>query len=295
MKIIDATAKPHSYQTYQMHRNTNKTKHSSKRKIKKKRHYPKLLWSVAIFFIIFTLITGKSGNLLDRIKNHIVSSRGTPRLELYAKQHGLLFSDYPQKLMELYERNPETKQFVFEYPLKKDNPPSPTLDSINTSSVPLFLQRDQRWGYEQYSGVLFGLTGCGPTCLSMVSVYLTGDTTMIPIAMGQFSESHGYASKGNGSSWTLFSEGGIKLGFDVTEIPLVEKRIVDNLNVGNPIVVAMGPGDFTTTGHFIVLTGYENGKMKVNDPNSRKNSENLWDFSKIKGQLRNLWVFRTGS
>lgn len=292
MKIIDATTKP---QTHQTRMYTKKTKHAPKRKTKKRKRHPKLLWTVAIFCIIFALTTGKSGNLLDSIMNHIPISQGTPKLKRYAKEHGILLSDYPQKLIELYERNPETKQFVFEYPLKKDNPPAATLDSINTSSVPLFLQWDQRWGYEQYSGDLFGLTGCGPTCLSMVSVYLTGDTTMTPMSMAKFSESHGYTSTGNGSSWTLFSEGGVKLGFDVTEIPLVEKRIVDNLNVGNPIVVAMGPGDFTTTGHFIVFTGYENGKMKINDPNSKKNSEKLWDFSKIKGQIRNLWVFRAGS
>ena len=233
--------------------------------------------NVAIFCIIFALTTGKGGNLLDSIVDNISISQGTPKLKRYAKEHGLLLSDYPQKLIELYERNPETKQFVFE------------------SSVPLFLQWDQRWGYEQYSGDLLGLTGCGPTCLSMVSVYLTGDTTMTPSSMAKFAESHGYASTGNGSSWTLFSEGGVKLGFDVTEIPLVEKRIVDNLNVGNPIVAIMGPGDFTTTGHFIVLTGYKDGKIKINDPNSKKNSEKLWDFSKIKGQIRNLWVFRAGS
>lgn len=292
MKIIDTTAKP---QTHETRTYTKKTNHTSKRKSKRRKRHPKLLWTMAIFCIIFALTTGKSGNLLDSIVNNISISQGTPKLKCYAKEHGLLLSDYPQKLIELYERNPETKQFVFEYPLKKDNPPAATLDSINTSSVPLFLQWDQRWGYEQYSGDLFGLTGCGPTCLSMVSVYLTGDTTMTPISMAKFAESNGYASTGNGSSWTLFSEVGVKLGFDVTEIPLVEKRIVDNLNVGNPIVAIMGPGDFTTTGHFIVLTGYENGKIKVNDPNSRKNSENLWDFSKIKGQLRNLWVFRVGS
>lgn len=292
MKIIDATAKPqiHQARTY-----TKKKNHTSKRKAKKRRRHRKLLWTLAIFCIIFAITTGESGNVLSNIINSIPISQGTPKLKRYAKEHGLLLSDYPTELIELYERNPETEQFVFEYPFKKDNPPDATLDSIDTSSVPLFLQWDQRWGYEQYSGDLFGLTGCGPTCLSMVSVYLTGDTTMTPSSMAKFAESHGYASTGNGSSWTLFSEGGVKLGFDVTEIPLVEKRIVDNLNVGNPIVVAMGPGDFTTTGHFIVFTGYENGKIKINDPNSQKNSEKLWDFSKIQGQIRNLWVFRSGS
>ena len=52
----------------------------------------------------------------------------------------------------------------------------------------------------------------------------------------------------------------------------------------------MGPGDFTTTGHFIVLTEYKNGKIRVNDPNSRKNSEKEWEYDAIKNQIRNLWA-----
>ena len=154
------------------------------------------------------------------------------------------------------------------------------------------MQWDQRWGYKQYAGDLFGLSGCGPTCLSMVAIYLTGNTNMNPAWMADFASSHGYASDGSGSYWTLFSEGGVSLGFDVTEIPLDEQRIIDNLEAGNPIVAVVGPGDFTTTGHFIVLTGYQNGQIKVNDPNSRKNSKKLWDYDQISGQIKDLWVFR---
>ena len=126
----------------------------------------------------------------------------------------------------------------------------------------------------------------------VVAIYLTGNTAMNPAWMADFASSHGYASDGSGSYWTLFSEGGASLGFDVTEIPLDEQRIIDNLEVGNPIVAVVGPGDFTTTGHFIVLTGYQDGQIKVNDPNSQKNSKKLWDYDRISGQIKDLWVFR---
>lgn len=214
------------------------------------------------------------------------------KLDSYAKEHGLALSDYPEELIDLYKRNPETEQYVFEYPLVKDNPPAADLSGTDTSAVPLLMQWDQRWGYQQYSGDVFGLTGCGPTCLSMVAMYLSKDTSRTPGWMGDFAEDNGYASDGNGSSWALISEGGRQLGFDVTELPLDEQRIIDNLEVGNPIIVIMGPGDFTTSGHFIVFTGYEDGKIKVNDPNSRENSEKLWEFSDIQPQIKNLWAFR---
>ena len=53
----------------------------------------------------------------------------------------------------------------------------------------------------------------------------------------------------------------------------------------------MGPGDFTATGHFLVLTGWEDGKFRINDPNSRENSERLWAYEEIQDQIRNLWAF----
>ena len=56
----------------------------------------------------------------------------------------------------------------------------------------------------------------------------------------------------------------------------------------------MRKGDFTTTGHFIVLTGYEDGRITVNDPNSRKRSEKTWDFDTLQYQIKNLWSYTAG-
>ena len=38
-----------------------------------------------------------------------------------------------------------------------------------------------------------------------------------------FASDNGYYVPGSGSSWTLISEGGVKLGFDVKELPLDER------------------------------------------------------------------------
>ena len=216
-----------------------------------------------------------------------------PTVLAFAKEHGLSYSDYPQSLIDLLERNPETEQFVLEYPLLKDQPVSvDLLQYRNSARVPLFLQWDQQWGYIPYGSDVAGLTACGPVCLSMAAYYLTRNDAYAPDKMIAFAEENGYYSKGNGSSWTLISEGAVKLGFDVTEIPLVESRIIKNLEVGNPIICAMGPGDFTTSGHYIVLIGYENGCFRINDPNSIANSEKLWKYEDIESQFRNLWVIR---
>ena len=54
-------------------------------------------------------------------------------------------------------------------------------------SFPLLLQWDKRWGYAPYGGSIIGLSGCGPTCLSMVLITLTGNETQTPAQVAQFS------------------------------------------------------------------------------------------------------------
>ncbi len=255
-----------------------------------------LKWCVFLMVVI-TIITINIMNFPDFAGDfhtqhrHILDteetlSQPTPNLELSNDQ-------YPAELIELMNRNPETESFVRNYPTKKDLHPEIDLKEYeDCDTVPLLLQWDERWGYEEYAGDLFGLTGCGPTCLSMVSIYLLHNTDYSPQYMAQFSQEHGYSVNGNGSSWTLISEGGPMLGLDVTEIPLDENRIIRNLEAGNPIICIMGPGDFTTSGHYIVMTGYTDGQIKVNDPNSISRSNTLWNYDDIESQIRNLWVCR---
>lgn len=214
------------------------------------------------------------------------------KMERFMRVHNIDSSAYPQELLDLMERNPETEDFVVQYPVNKDKTFDIDLSEYkNAKTVPLLMQWDERWGYETYGSGMIAMTGCGPTCLSMVTIYLTHDTSFSPKAAAEFSTAHGYAVPGNGTSWTLMSEGGRTLGMKVKELPLDEERVLANLEAGNPVVCIMGPGDFTDGGHYIVMVGTKNGKIRINDPNSRRNSKKLWQFDDIKDQIRNLWAF----
>ena len=77
--------------------------------------------------------------------------------------------DYPQSLIDLYERNTEARQFVLDYKTKKDDNVAIDVSAdVNAGEIPLFLQWDERWGYRSYGGDFLAVTGCGPTALSMV-------------------------------------------------------------------------------------------------------------------------------
>lgn len=199
--------------------------------------------------------------------------------------------NYPDALLLLLSKRPETLEFVKNYPEKKSEKVQVDLKGEVTKGViPLLYQWDLRWGYDRYGDTIVALAGCGPTCLSMVALGLTGDSSLDPGSVAAFSESHGFLTE-VGSSWELMTAGAKDLGLTGEELPLDENRMVQALEAGKPIICSMRPGDFTDTGHFIVLTGYENGAFTVHDPNSIDNSQKKWTYERIQGQIRNLWAF----
>lgn len=199
---------------------------------------------------------------------------------------------YPKELIDLLEKNEETYDFVINYPENKERDFTIDLsEEIKQERIPLLMQWDERWGYKKYGSNMIALTGCGPTCLSMVYIGLTGDDSMNPKEMAKFSEKSGYYTE-NGTAWSFMTEGAGILGLSAEELSLDENCIKQRLSEGKPIICSVGAGDFTTQGHFIVLTSVDkNGNILLNDPNSRKNSEQAWEYTRLERQIKNLWSY----
>ena len=199
-------------------------------------------------------------------------------------------TQYPKQLKELALKNEEALEFVYDYPAEHVKEHTIDLtEEASMDSVPLFVQWDKRWGYEKYSGNFFAASGCGPTTLSMVVVYLTHNRDASPIAVAKYSKEAGYSVDGSGSSWTLISEGCRHYGVKAKAVALDESRMKAELDEGHPIVVNVGPGDFTDTGHFMVITGYDDEGFSINDPNSIEKSGKRWLFKNISSQIRAVW------
>lgn len=160
-----------------------------------------------------------------------------------------------------------------------------------SGSVPFLYQIDPQWAEEPYAGETIRITGCGPTCLSMVYTALTGRTDRDPAAMARFSEEGGHVTGGM-TAWTLMTDGAAELGLRSKEVAADASVVSDVLTSGSPIICSVRPGDFTTTGHFIVLAGInEEGKAIVRDPNSSARSNVTWDLQQVLDQCANLWAF----
>ena len=225
-------------------------------------------------------------------KNEVLADNVIKTEDEIVLEYDFSIEEYPQEMIELLEKNPETEEFVLNYPLKKESySTEPLEEELNQTQVPLFLQWDSRWGYYTYGDKPMGMTGCGPTCLSMVALHLLQNPQMTPQYVAEFSQRNGFYVEGTGTAWALMTQGAAELGLYAKEVPLDEDLIFRYLLQGKPIICAMGPGDFTDNGHFIVFVGIEDGKIRVNDPNSRIRSEKLWDFEDIKYQIKNMWVY----
>ena len=141
--------------------------------------------------------------------------------------------------------------------------------------MPYLYQIDPQWADAEYCGGTFAEQGCGPTALTMVYVYLTGDTSYDPAQMAAFSTENGYATDGNGSAWTLMSEGAATLGLmDLGEH--LDGALVDLMRRGGisrPRLVFAGIGAAGTLALYALEARRSAGQVEGEDSFSQESDE----------------------
>lgn len=198
---------------------------------------------------------------------------------------------YPDEVIQLLSKNPETVDFVEGYGKKKGTPAAPTIGEVEKGSIPHLLQWDERWGYAPYGTSTVAVSGCGPTCLAMVLAGLTGDASITPAVVAAYGTENDYIDEENNTYWSFMEEAPRNWNIACREIGADENEVGAELSLGHPIICSVGPGDFTKNGHFIVLVGYQNGEVTVYDPFSRENSDRTWVYADIVSQFKAMWVY----
>ena len=273
-----------------------------KKKRKRKRVLRNRVHLCAILAVLFVLAKGVAFIGKETIEpigkaavlNVLGQDGGGEPAALDTKEVSAVLTDtnrYPQDYLDALENNPELLEFVKGYPDAEKTASGGLKQAELDEPWPLLLQWDRRWGYVPYGDHDIGLSGCAPTCLSMVIVGLTKNKAASPDAVAEYAEENGYYLYGTGTKWSLMTEGAAFFGVQGRELALDENRIFETLEQGQPIICSVRPGDFTKGGHFLVLVGVEDGKIRVNDPNSRIRSEKLWDYETLAPQIKSLWAF----
>lgn len=188
--------------------------------------------------------------------------------------------------------DPEAVDFVRNfpemYPQKKQ---SAGCEAFEEGTVPHLYQWDTRWAFTEYSSTTFALTGCSPTSMAMVYQGLTGKHDKSPYDMGKLAKKKGYMTKYNGTTGGFFTGVAGKLGLNAFNMNISKKAVKDVLDNGGLVITNVGPGDFTQSGHYLVITGIEGNKVTVNDPYSSIRSAKTWDISKVLKQTKALYGF----
>lgn len=154
--------------------------------------------------------------------------------------------------------------------------------------TPFYLQWDSRWAYNSLGQDNIGLSGCGPTSMAMILSRLSGDRTIYPSTIANDAKNYMVEE---GIARVFFEDESKKFGYSIRDVGLSEEEMKKALESG-PLLLSVGPGYFTLSGHILVIDSYDNGKFVINDPNSIKNSQRSRSYKEISDQIVHIWAFR---
>lgn len=161
-----------------------------------------------------------------------------------------------------------------------------------------YCQSDEEWAEQLFGTDPIGPYGCGPTAMAMVVASMT-DTQTDPAVMAAWAADNGYWARRSGSYHSIVQGAAQAFGLEVQSLSEhTVEQMYQELSRGHVLVALMGPGHFTSGGHFIVLRGMTlTGDILVADPNSLERSLELWDPQLILDELSTardsgapLWV-----
>lgn len=163
--------------------------------------------------------------------------------------------------------------------------------------VHFYSQTDYK-NYTYYADRSISRSGCGPTSLSIAISSLLGQEHDPVELVDQTCNKHNYCTARNGTKWAAMAAIPPVYGLKVETVSNNRngiQKVVDALSTGNAIVISiMGPGHFTTGGHYITLTGVNSqGQIYVVDPNNgeKKGKNKWWDLNIIVSENRgSFWI-----
>lgn len=170
-----------------------------------------------------------------------------------------------------------------------------------------YLQWDKRWGSNDYSApgekTTIAKAGCGPTCMAMVIASLK-DKSVTPATTCEWSKARGYKAANQGTYYSYFGPQGAAYGIKVSQLNTVSgyrnpsatchTEALQKLKKGNWVIACMGPGRWTSTGHFILAYKVENGKVFINDPNSEQEEKEVATIADFTKEVKYYFVVEIG-
>lgn len=173
-----------------------------------------------------------------------------------------------------------------------------------------YLQTDPRWKALPYAvkgePATIGGSGCGPTAAAMVlATLISKDIT--PVETCKWAVDHGYKCLGNGTYYSYFSAQGKAHGLNWEQLNYSDLRkmasatakkyhesALQALKTGDYLIVCMGPGNWTTGGHFILIYDVDlQGNVyyiDINDPASTRPARTHNTLALMQSQAKYYFI-----
>ena len=159
--------------------------------------------------------------------------------------------------------------------------------STNASALnmPQYYQWDKRWGNRRYGASNLTMAGCVPTSLAMVFSGL-GQQVLPPAVADTISSGGGLNTNGVGTSAKGAAYAINKHGYNYRVLKTKE-QLISALQNGEPVLATVKQGYFVRSvyaTHAIVLSGYDNGKVKAMDPYNTNATGKWYSINEIWNQ-----------
>ncbi|MDY3927411.1 MAG: C39 family peptidase [Anaerotignum sp.] len=169
-----------------------------------------------------------------------------------------------------------------------------------------YLQTDKRWAGNDYSaggdGSTIGNAGCGPTSAAMV-IATWKDRSITPASTAAWSKVHGYKAPNQGTYYSYFAPQMAKFGIRCQQLNFTNLRNLNKLEAavyhekalravqrGDMVICCMGPGLWTTSGHFILWWNVTGDMVHINDSASNRADRELAQLERLQREVKYYFV-----
>ncbi|KPG73760.1 C39 family peptidase [Enterococcus sp. RIT-PI-f] len=166
--------------------------------------------------------------------------------------------------------------------------------SDNGIHTPLYLQTNEQWADDYYGldgSQTMAENGCAIASLAMVASSISG-YEVLPTEVNDWAGDNYYAA-GQGTQWQIFSDYATDYGYQYHDLGTNLDLVSSYLTADHPVIVSVGPGSFTETGHIMVLARLQDEQVIVLDPNDspeKYHYDTYFTLDEIADQSVRFWT-----
>lgn len=166
-----------------------------------------------------------------------------------------------------------------------------------------YLQIDPRWKNVDYStrgeSTTIGASGCGPTAMAMVLATWC-DKNVTPETECDWALRNGYKAPHSGTYYGYFTPAAKRYGLVCTQLNWTNiygnskskyhTQAKEAIDRGDLVIACMGKGNWTRSGHYVLVWEIDGNTIYINDPASTRKVRTQGDYSLFKQQVKYYWV-----